>query len=144
MFFGPLGDRFGARRTFGVCLILAGISMLTFGNWSSFSVLVVLLFLNGAFQSLCWPSANKGLAAWVSDSQRSTIFGYFGTCPFVGGILGTAFAVHLLNTYGWRYVHIYPALFCVGSNHNFLSLSLFFNCDRNEQNAISIFVLSVL
>jgi hypothetical protein len=29
----------------------------------------------------------------VADSQRNTVFGYFGTCPFVGGILGTAFAV---------------------------------------------------
>ena len=27
MFFGPYGDKFGARRTFGYCLIAAGISM---------------------------------------------------------------------------------------------------------------------
>ena len=27
MFFGPLGDRYGARLTFGYCLIAAGISM---------------------------------------------------------------------------------------------------------------------
>jgi len=42
---------------------------------------------------LCWPAANKGLGAWVSDKERNTIFGYFGTCPFFGGIIGTAFAV---------------------------------------------------
>jgi sugar phosphate permease len=45
------------------------------------------------FKSLCWAAANKGLGAWVSDDQRNTIFGYFGTCPFIGGIVGTAFAV---------------------------------------------------
>jgi MFS family permease len=27
MFFGPYGDKFGARKTFGFCLIAAGISM---------------------------------------------------------------------------------------------------------------------
>lgn len=113
MFFGPYGDKFGARRTFGYCLIAAGISMLTFGNWSSFNVLAFLLFLNGAFQSLCWPAANKGLGAWVSDKERNTIFGYFGTCPFFGGIIGTAFAVHLQQNYGWRKVHFLPSLFCM-------------------------------
>ena len=95
MFLGPLGDKFGARRTFGVCLILTGVSMITFGLWSNFYVLALLLFLNGCFQSLCWPASNKGLSAWVSDAERSTVFGYFGTCPFAGGIIGTYFAVHL-------------------------------------------------
>lgn len=50
MIFGPLGDKFGARRTFGCCLIAAGASMLTFGAWSSFNMLAILLFLNGSFQ----------------------------------------------------------------------------------------------
>ena len=113
MFFGQLGDKFGARRTFGYCLIAAGVSMFTFGNWNSFGLLSFLLFLNGAFQSLCWASANKGLGAWVTDAQRNTVFGYFGTCPFVGGIIGTAFAVHLQVSFGWRFVHFIPSIFCV-------------------------------
>jgi hypothetical protein len=44
-------------------------------------------------KSLCWAAANKGLGAWVTDAQRNFIFGLFGTCPFAGGILGTALAV---------------------------------------------------
>lgn len=112
IFFGSLGDKFGPRKTFGVCLILSGISMITFGNWSDFNVLATLLFLNGAFQSLCWATVNKGLGAWVADDQRNTVFGYFGTCPFVGGIIGTAFAVHLQTAYGWRQTHYIPAFIC--------------------------------
>ena len=50
MIFGPLGDKFGARRTFGCCLIAAGASMISFGAWSSFNILAILLFLNGSFQ----------------------------------------------------------------------------------------------
>ncbi len=56
---------------------------------------------------------NKGLGNWVSDDQRNSVFGYFGTCPFVGGIIGTAFAVHLQETYGWRQAHYIPSIVCV-------------------------------
>jgi len=52
IFLGSLGDKYGPRKTFGICLILAGLSMITFGNWSDFNVLAGLLFLNGAFQVL--------------------------------------------------------------------------------------------
>ena len=27
MFLGPIGDKYGARRTFGYCLIAAGLAM---------------------------------------------------------------------------------------------------------------------
>jgi len=114
IFLGTVGDKFGARKTFGICLILAGFSMITFGNWSSFNILAALLFLNGAFQSLCWATVNKGLGQWVADAQRNYIFGYFGTCPFVGGIIGTAFAVQLQLLYGWRLVHYIPSIICIG------------------------------
>lgn len=113
IFFGTQGDQIGARRTFGCSLVLAGISMSTFGMWSSFNVLAMLLFMNGASQSLCWPAANKGLGAWVADSERNRIFGYFGTCPLVGGILGTAFAVHMQKEYGWRSCHYLPSFVCI-------------------------------
>lgn len=33
MFLGPLGDTFGARRTFGFCLIAAGVSMVKSFNF---------------------------------------------------------------------------------------------------------------
>ena len=87
-------------------------------------MLALLLFLNGSFQSLCWPSSNKGLGAWVSDAQRHVVFGYFGTCPFVGGILGTALAVHLQDRYGWRQVHSLPAFFCVLINQFYSEISI--------------------
>ncbi len=47
-------------------------------------------------KSLCWAAANKGLGAWITDRQRNFVFGLFGTCPFAGGILGTALAVRSL------------------------------------------------
>ena len=29
MLLGPVGDKFGARRTFGICLVLSGLSMVS-------------------------------------------------------------------------------------------------------------------
>ncbi|CAF0803345.1 unnamed protein product, partial [Didymodactylos carnosus] len=119
-FFGSIGDKYGARRTFGYCLIGAGVSMLTFGWWSAYSTFLVLLFLNGAFQSLCWAAANKGLGSWVTDSQRNFVFGLFGTCPFVGGVLGTILATYIQGKDGWRLVHFRPALLCIAAGFSVL------------------------
>ncbi|CAF1019288.1 unnamed protein product [Rotaria sordida] len=122
-FFGSLGDRYGARRTFGYGLIGSGMAMITFGWWSDYRLFLLLLFLNGAFQSLCWAAANKGLGAWVTDTQRNFIFGLFGTCPFAGGILGTALAVYIQGKDGWRFVHFQPSIYCIIAG--FLVLFLF-------------------
>lgn len=108
---GPLGDRFGARKTFGVCMMLSALSMISFGYFSNFMIWFILLFLNGTAQSQCWPNCTKGLLCWFSDSVRNSMFGMFGTCAFAGGIIGTMFSVYLQATYGWRSVYFYPSIF---------------------------------
>ncbi|XP_046354292.2 putative glycerol-3-phosphate transporter 5 [Haliotis rufescens] len=110
MLLGPLGDRFGARRTFGFCLILSSLSMITFGYWSSFSMLFLLLFINGSAQSQCWPNCTKALLSWIPDNVRNGVFGMFGTCAFAGGILGTLLAVYLQTHYGWRHCFTLPSM----------------------------------
>ncbi|CAF1424119.1 unnamed protein product [Adineta ricciae] len=112
-FFGSVGDKYGSRRTFGYGLIGSGIAMITFGWWSDYRLFLLLLFFNGAFQSLCWAAAGKGLGAWVTDAQRNSVFGLFGTCPFAGGIIGTALAVYIQGKDGWRLVHFQPSIFCI-------------------------------
>ncbi|BFZ08995.1 hypothetical protein BsWGS_12034 [Bradybaena similaris] len=120
---GPVGAKYGARKTFGICLMLSALSMIPFGYFSSFAVWFLLLFLNGTAQSQCWPNCTKGLLCWFSDAVRNTMFGMFGTCAFAGGIIGTMFAVYIQANYGWRSVYFYPSLivFVLG----FLVLILF-------------------
>ncbi|XP_064607504.1 uncharacterized protein LOC135471968 [Liolophura sinensis] len=113
MFMGPVGDKFGPRKTFGVSLILSGLSMTSFGLWNSCYIFAALLFLNGAAQSQCWPSSGKAVSAWFSDSSRNTVFGAYGTSAFAGGIIGTTLAVYLQTTYGWRSVYLPPSVFLV-------------------------------
>ncbi|XP_059177585.1 uncharacterized protein LOC131956955 [Physella acuta] len=125
---GPLGDRFGARKTFGVCMMLSALSMISFGYFSSFAVWFLLLFLNGTAQSQCWPNCTKGLLCWFSDSVRNSMFGMFGTCAFAGGIIGTMISVYLQSAYGWRSVYFFPSIivFVLG----FLVLILFTQPDE--------------
>jgi len=47
---GSLGDRYGARLVLSLSLILSGVSMLSFGVWNSFTMLCLLLFINGLAQ----------------------------------------------------------------------------------------------
>ncbi|XP_041347592.1 putative glycerol-3-phosphate transporter 5 isoform X2 [Gigantopelta aegis] len=111
MFFGHVGDRFGARVTFGICLILSALSMVSFGYWDDLYMLMILLFLTGAAQAHCWPNCTKALLSWFPDKVRNSVFGMFGTCAFSGGILGTIIAVYLQTHYGWRHVYLFPSLF---------------------------------
>ncbi|XP_005098766.1 putative glycerol-3-phosphate transporter 5 [Aplysia californica] len=111
MILGPLGDKFGARKTFGFCLVLSGMSMVFFGNFSNFFVFFALLFLNGTAQSQCWPNCTKGLLCWFSDSVRNSVFGMFGTCAFAGGIMGTMIAVYVQANQGWQNVYFWPSIF---------------------------------
>ncbi|XP_033746111.1 putative glycerol-3-phosphate transporter 5 isoform X1 [Pecten maximus] len=111
MLLGNVGDKFGARRTYGVCLILSAISMFTFGQWSNVYMFAGLLFMNGAAQSQCWPNCMKALGAWYPDKVRNSIFGMFGTCAFAGGIMGTGLAVYLQSAYGWRSAFLLPSVF---------------------------------
>ncbi|XP_070191654.1 probable hexose phosphate transport protein [Littorina saxatilis] len=112
MVLGPLGDKFGARRTLGLSLIVSSLSMISFGYWSSFSAFFVLLFLNGTAQSQCWPNVTKVLMSWFSDEVRNSVFGMFGTCIFAGGVMATMLAVYVQANMGWRSTHFWPAL-CV-------------------------------
>ncbi|CAD5124449.1 DgyrCDS12731 [Dimorphilus gyrociliatus] len=133
MFLGAVGDRFGARRTFAITLFISALSMITFGNWSSFYILVTLLFINGAAQAHCWPNCGKILGTWFSDKSRNSIFGLFGASAFVGGIVGTTLAVFLQAKYGWRNVFVLPSLI-TGT----ISLLLFFFFRESNEIGIDI------
>lgn len=124
-----LGDRFGPRRTMSVCMCLSAVSMATFGWWSNVPMFLLLLFMNGASQALCWPSCTKVLSSWFSGASRNVVFGLFGTCAFAGGIAGTVLAVHLQNAYGWRGVHYLPCTAVVTLG----LLVYFFYCEETEQ-----------
>ncbi|GAB1603688.1 sugar phosphate exchanger 3-like [Argonauta hians] len=106
---GPLGDKIGSRVTLSCCLIMSALSMITFGMWTEFHAFFIILFLNGAAQSLCWPNCVKIVGLWFPDKVRNSVFGIYGTSAFGGGIMGTALAVFIQGI-GWREVYLVPSL----------------------------------
>ena len=75
-------------------------------------MIAILLFLNGSFQATAWPNCIKALSSWYSDEHRASIFGLWGTCIFVGGIIGTSLTVYLQYIYSpvLKMVFIIPSL----------------------------------
>ena len=79
--------------------------------------------MNGAFQATAWPNCIKSLSSWYSGEERASIFGFWGTCPFAGGIIGTSLAVYIQSLYSpdLKIIFIAPSLFVL-----FLGLLVFF------------------
>jgi sugar phosphate permease len=108
--FGWVPDRFGPRRTFGVCLLVSAASMVTFGWWTSLPVLLLLATINGGAQSLCWATGVKALAATLDEPERSRAVGIYATSTFGGGILASALAARLLSGADWTAIFTLPSI----------------------------------
>ncbi|KAI3380461.1 hypothetical protein SNEBB_001687 [Seison nebaliae] len=132
IFCSSSADRYGSKLTYSLGLLIAGLSMLPFGLSTNYLQLIIMLFVNGAAQSLLWPTANKCLGTWVNDKNRSFVFGMFGTCPFLGGIVATVIATYIQSQYGWRMTHYVPAILVISCA--FLSFVFFYD---NVQHSIN-------
>ncbi|XP_072025555.1 glucose-6-phosphate exchanger SLC37A2-like [Amphiura filiformis] len=110
MIAGSSSDRFGSRKTLGICLLISSLSMVKFGSQQSVYMMAMMLFINGAAQSQAWPSCVKAIGKWFSQAERTSIFGIWGTCTFGGGVMGTMLAVHLQAQYGWQSAFLYPSM----------------------------------
>ena len=75
-------------------------------------MLASLLFINGTFQATAWPNCVKALSSWYSNEHRASIFGLWGTCIFVGGVVGTSLTVYLQYIYSPKLeiIFIIPSL----------------------------------
>jgi ACS family hexuronate transporter-like MFS transporter len=93
MLLGSLGDKMSPGKVMGSCMVIAAISMVSFGQWRSLPIFLFLLFINGSAQSLAWPGAVKGVVSWFPGEEKNTVLGLLGTSAFAGGFLGTFVAV---------------------------------------------------
>ncbi|XP_066955094.1 uncharacterized protein [Macrobrachium rosenbergii] len=105
-----LGDRYGPRHTLAGGLIITSVASAFISYCDSFVLILGLLLVSGAGQSLLWPAACSLLYKWYSDDSRNSIFGMFGTCCFAGGLAGTGLAVWVQSVYGWKLIFIPPAI----------------------------------
>ncbi len=54
MLLGQIGDKYGARKTFGICLVMAGVSMVNFIFLFNMTHHLFLLILSFVFEADIW------------------------------------------------------------------------------------------
>jgi len=107
---GPVIDRLGTKRAFGLAAILWSAATLLHalgrGLWSFFSSRVVLGFTEAAN----FPAATKAVAQWFPAKERATAVGVFMLGAGLGAIVTPPLTVWTINTMGWRWAFIIPGL----------------------------------
>jgi sugar phosphate permease len=105
---GLLGDRLGARHLLTILVfcwsLLIGAVALTGlmppGAWWTFTILLVLRFLFGAFQAGGFPALARVIADWVPSQQRGFAQGLVWTFSRLGGALAPLLVLWLFNAFG--------------------------------------------
>lgn len=110
---GWVPDRYGVRLTLSTLLAVSAASMVTFGTWTSLPILLTLVTINGAAQSLAWSCCIKATSARWEEPERSRAVGILATSSFAGGIIATALAVQLLPQ-GWPALFFWPSVILGG------------------------------
>ena len=75
-FMGNLSDRSDARKFITCGLVFSSLTMMLMGlvplATSSIMTMFILLFVNGWFQGMGWPSSGRVIVHWFSVSERGT------------------------------------------------------------------------
>ena len=105
---GPVIDRFGTKRTFGIAAALWSLSTVihAFGRgvWS-FLVLRISL---GLTEAANFPAATKAIAQWFPARERSTAVGIFMLGAGLGAIITPPTTVWIMTTLSWEWAFIVP------------------------------------
>lgn len=105
---GPLIDRLGTKRAFGIAALLWSLSTVLHslgrGLWSFFALRVTL----GITEAANFPAATKAVAQWFPARERSTAVGIFMLGAGLGAIITPPLTVWILETLSWRWAFIIP------------------------------------
>lgn len=88
---GVFFDRFGARRTLLLAMLLMSLSTLAFGWSSSAGVLIVARLIQGIGGSFAWTTGLATLAGTAPAEQRGRYLGLALSAAVAGAIVGPAF-----------------------------------------------------
>lgn len=102
------------RKVLAGSLMFSSLALATVGIWHTYLVYIGLLLLGGAFQALIFPYCITALNAWYPAGSKSSVFGIWGICVFLGGIMGTLISVLARIVVGWEYVFlVVSAIVCL-------------------------------
>jgi len=112
---GYLADRFGPRRLFFIGLLGWSVLSLIFGLIHAFWLVLINLFVAGAFRALLFAPGLALLASWFPPQRRATAMSLFLLGGASGSILLSLSGPFLAERYGWRVTFIVFAALGAGA-----------------------------
>ena len=105
---GPIIDKIGTKRAFGLAALLWSLSTMLHalgrGLWSFFAMRVTL----GLAEAANFPAATKAVAQWFPAKERSTAVGIVMLGAGAGAIITPSLTVWIIETMGWRWAFVIP------------------------------------
>ncbi|MGI9232781.1 MAG: MFS transporter [Woeseiaceae bacterium] len=105
---GPIIDRLGTKRAFGLAALLWSLATMLHalgrGLWSFFALRVTL----GLTEATNFPAATKAVAQWFPARERATAVGIFMLGAGAGAIITPPMTVWIMESLGWRWAFIIP------------------------------------
>ena len=96
-------------------LLLSALLNLSVASTENLPLMIFLWGLNGAVQSVGWPSVTNIFLAWFPDpSSRGAWYSLLSTCQNAGAALVPLLVSASVSTYGWRAALYAPAVASVG------------------------------
>ncbi|MDJ0749991.1 MAG: MFS transporter [Woeseiaceae bacterium] len=107
---GPVIDRLGTKRAFGIAALLWSLSTIVHalgrGLWSFLALRISL----GLTEAANFPAATKAVAEWFPARERATAVGIFMLGAGLGAIITPPTTVWIMTTLGWQWAFILPGL----------------------------------
>ncbi len=124
---GPVGDRFGSRRTLAVACLLMGIAGAARGLSNSFSMLALTTLITGFAQWSIPMNVHKTCGVWFPREQLGMANGVVAVGMALGFLLGSLLAATVFSPLlgGWRNV-----LFMYGAVAVLFGMFWWFSPDR--------------
>ncbi|MBB5046216.1 MFS family permease [Rhodopseudomonas rhenobacensis] len=102
VFGGWLADRFGARRVLMVCVSVAAVATFCTSLVSGVVGLFMCRLLLGFGESVMFPSATRGMQAWIPSDRYGFVQGITHSFSRLGNAVTPPIVAALVILWGWR------------------------------------------
>jgi len=101
---GWLLDRYGAKKVYGIALLIWSVATFYQGFISTLVSLFVLRFLVGVAEAPSFPGNSRLATMWFPQHERGRAVSIYNSAQYFGLALFTPVMAWILHEYGWRHV----------------------------------------
>jgi YNFM family putative membrane transporter len=114
--FGPLSDRFGAKKTIVVGLAALSLCTLLISTAHSLELLLLFRSIQGFVAATFAPVALAYIFEIFPTQKRATSIAFLSTGYLAAGIFGQLLSSVVTGSFGWSYVFIFfSIMYCIAS-----------------------------